>query len=76
MELTKQNICLYIKDEDHLEEMREFLGRKAEIVNKTHFYISDPFYNHLQLWKDGQWMLDDDQRLTEVTTEQFKKLWK
>lgn len=73
--LTKHNVCLYIKDEERLEEMREFLHEKGELIDEISFYFSVNDYNYLQIWKNGKWIMDDNQRLTEITTEQFKKLW-
>lgn len=74
---TKENVCLFIKDEKHLEEMREFLEGKGEIISPSYFYLcNDNKHNYLQYWnKDYKWFVNKNNTKTEVTTEQFKNLW-
>lgn len=74
--LTKHNVCLFINDEEHLDEMRNLLVLNNQKIHNKHFYLSYPllYKNYLQL-VNTEWKLCTEKSLTEVTTEQFKKLW-
>lgn len=77
MKLTKENVCVYIEDEAHLQEMREFLESEGEKITKDGtFRITAAASNYLQIWyNDNAWYLTDSIGQQKITTSQFKQLF-
>lgn len=78
--LTKHNVCLFIKDEEHLEEMRVFLESKGENICEPlfSFHRKDKFYLEYDELANDWFILSEgnlDGSTILVTTEKFKNLF-
>lgn len=77
MELNKHNVCVFIENEEQLEEMREFLEGNGEKVDNSFWFCLDEnrSINYLQLGLTNLWWLCSPDGFELITIEQFKKLW-
>lgn len=77
MQLDKSKVCVFIENEEQLEEMRQFLEGKGEILDNDSWFCLDERQNlnYLQLSYFKLWWLSDSGGFEEIKIEQFKKLW-
>lgn len=66
-----------MENEEQLEEMREFLEGKGEILDNDSWFCLDKreSLNYLQLSDFKLWWLTCSAGFKVITIEQFKKLW-
>lgn len=59
MKLTKENVCVFIESEAHLEEARQLLEKYGEIISDdgTFSISEDYFFNYLRVFIDETWFL-------------------
>lgn len=75
IKLKKEDVCVYVEDEEHLEEIMEFLESKGELIGDL-FILSISSFNYAQFCISMQkWNLLCSDNKQVITTEQFKKLW-
>jgi len=77
MKLTKENVCVFIKDETQLEEARKMLEKYGEIIDNYFFRLTQSEDNFLQYFPiDNDWGLAYQADETQITLQQLEEILK
>ena len=79
MKLTKENVCVFIDNNDKLEKAKEILNKYNQVIDKDCPFIFDEYGKWLKLYTVGQgWYIGNDQRhlFTEITLSELEEILK
>lgn len=82
MKLTKENACVFIDNEAHLQQAREVLERYGEEIDEQLFFMSEPEINFLQCAdnNNGWWLALDKKysgdELPKITLSELEEILK
>jgi hypothetical protein len=79
MKLTKQDVCVFIENEQQLQEAQEMLERYGEVIDYPDFFrVNDGSFNFLKCDKQSIWYLGTSSPAirTEITLPELEQILK